>query len=86
MTKKVAKIVLPIMIGALGGYFYYYFIGCNNGCAITGSPTNSTAYGAVIGALFTNWKSGIKSLRNNREKNVERREIPPFGKKEHGND
>jgi len=76
MTKKVAKIVLPIMIGALGGYLYYYFIGCNSGCAITSSPTNSTAYGAVIGALFTNWKSGIKSLRNNREKN----------EKEHGND
>lgn len=67
MTKKVAKIVLPIMIGALGGYLYYYFIGCSNGCAITSSPTNSTAYGAVIGALFTNWKSEIKSLKNNGE-------------------
>ncbi len=67
MTKKVAKIVLPIMIGALGGYLYYYFIGCDNGCAITSSPTNSTAYGAVIGAFFTNWKSRIKSLKSNGE-------------------
>jgi hypothetical protein len=65
MIKKVAKIVLPIIIGSLGGYLYYYFIGCNNGCAITSSPVNSTAYGAFIGALFTNWKSGIKSLKNN---------------------
>ena len=67
MIKKIAKLVLPIMIGALGGYLYYYFIGCNNGCAITSSPINSTAYGAVIGAVFTNWKSGIKSLKNNGE-------------------
>ena len=76
MTKKVVKIVLPIMIGALGGYLYYYFIGCNNGCAITSSPINSIAYGAVIGAFFTNWKSGFKSLKSNREEN----------EKEHGND
>jgi len=76
MTKKVVKIFLPIMIGALGGYLYYYFIGCNNGCAITSSPINSTAYGAVIGAFFTNWKSGFKSLKSNREEN----------EKEHGND
>ena len=67
MIKKVAKIVLPVMIGALGGYLYYYFIGCSNGCSITSSPINSTAYGAVIGAFFTNWKSGIKSLKNNGE-------------------
>ncbi len=76
MTKKIAKIVLPIMIGALGGYLFYYFIGCNKGCAITSSPVNSTAYGVVMGALFTNWKSGIKSFKNNGEEN----------EKEHGND
>jgi len=76
MIKKVAKVTLPIVIGTVGGYLYYYFIGCNNGCAITSSPINSTAYGAVIGALFTNWKSGIKSLKNNGEEN----------EKEHGGD
>jgi hypothetical protein len=76
MIKKVAKIAFPILLGALGGYLYYYFIGCNNGCAITGSPVNSTAFGTVVGALFTNWKSGIKSLKNTGEEN----------EKEHGND
>ena len=76
MIKKIAKIALPIIIGALGGYLYYYFIGCNNGCAITGSPVNSTAYGAVVGAILTNWKSGFKSLKNNGEEN----------EKEHGKD
>ena len=76
MIKKVAKIAFPILLGALGGYLYYYFIGCNNGCAITGSPVNSTAFGTVVGALFTNWKSGIKSLKNTGEEN----------EKEHVND
>lgn len=76
MTKKVAKIVFPIIIGALGGYLYYYFIGCNNGCAITSSPVNSTAYGAVMGAFFINWKLVFKSFKNNGEEN----------EKEHGND
>ncbi len=75
MIKKVSKIALPIIMGAVGGYLYYYFIGCNNGCAITGSPVSSTAYGAVIGALFTNWKTGIKTLKNEKEEN----------EKEHGN-
>ncbi len=61
---KISKLLFPIIIGAVGGYAYYYFIGCNNGCAITGNPYISTIYGAVIGALFINWKSGIKSLTN----------------------
>lgn len=75
MIKKVSKIALPIIIGAVGGYLYYYFIGCNNGCAITGNPVSSAAYGAVIGALFTNWKTGIKTLKNEKEEN----------EKKHGN-
>lgn len=39
-----------IAIGALGGFAYYYFIGCTGGsCPITGNPWTSTAYGALIG-------------------------------------
>lgn len=39
-------------VGAMVGYLYYATVGCNSGtCAITGSPINSTAYFAVMGAL-----------------------------------
>ncbi|MEP0823321.1 MAG: hypothetical protein HRF44_10780 [Ignavibacterium sp.] len=42
--------ILPVLLGAIGGYAYYSFIGCVSGtCPITGNPWTSTAYGAVIG-------------------------------------
>jgi prepilin signal peptidase PulO-like enzyme (type II secretory pathway) len=48
-------IVLGAIIGAIGGYLYYHFIGCASGsCAITSKPFNSTVYGALMGALFFN--------------------------------
>ncbi|GJQ21020.1 MAG: hypothetical protein HBSIN02_13750 [Bacteroidia bacterium] len=41
---------LPVLLGALGGYAYYYFIGCVSGtCPITGNPWTSTLYGAAMG-------------------------------------
>ena len=45
--------ILGIIIGAIAGYAYYYFIGCASGtCAITSKPLNSTLYGAVMGVLI----------------------------------
>jgi hypothetical protein len=39
--------------GAIGGYLYYYFEGCNGGtCPITSKPWNSTLYGALMGILL----------------------------------
>ena len=47
--------LLGIFIGALGGFAYYYFIGCASGtCAITSKPFNSSLYGAVLGGLSFN--------------------------------
>lgn len=40
-------------LGALGGYLYYYFIGCSSGtCPITSNPYISIAYGALMGYLI----------------------------------
>ena len=58
------KLFLPITIGALGGFLYYKFVGCNGSCAITGSPVNSTLYGSLIGLILTDWKL-VKLLFNN---------------------
>jgi len=42
------------LIGAMGGYAYYYYIGCASGtCPITGNPWISTAYGAGMGLILT---------------------------------
>ena len=53
------------MLGATGGFLYFNFIRCNSSCAITGNPYISTLYGAGIGAVLVNWKSGINSMRKN---------------------
>jgi hypothetical protein len=41
------------ILGAIGGYSYYHFIGCASGtCMITSKPVNSTVYFGLMGALF----------------------------------
>jgi Family of unknown function (DUF6132) len=46
---------LGLVIGAVSGYLYWYFVGCASGsCAITSSPVNSTLYGGVMGFLLVN--------------------------------
>lgn len=56
MKKFIRKQLLPIIglvTGALSGYLYWKFAGCNSGsCAITSSPVNSSIYGALMGGLF----------------------------------
>jgi hypothetical protein len=71
---KVLKFVFPVLLGAVGGFLYHDFIGCNNGCAITGNPYISTAYGAMVGAVLINWKSVVSSINNNKN-DVERGEM-----------
>jgi hypothetical protein len=47
--------LLGVLLGALSGYAYYYFIGCASGtCAITSNPFNSALYGAVMGGIGFN--------------------------------
>ena len=46
------KRVLPVLGGALLGFLYYQFIGCNGSCHITGNPYISTLYGAGLGLIW----------------------------------
>ncbi len=57
---KWSKRILPVVLGAVGGYSYYYYVGCNGSCPISGNPVISTAYGAFAGFLFVDWKSLFK--------------------------
>ena len=59
---KWTKIALPAIIGAVGGYLYYSYIGCNGSCPISGNPYVSTAYGAFAGSLFVDWKPIFKKI------------------------
>jgi len=46
---------IGIIVGAIGGYLYYHFVGCASGtCPITSKPLNSSLYGAFMGALLFN--------------------------------
>lgn len=52
LQKHILKISGSIT-GAIGGYLYYYFIGCSSGtCPITSNPYISIIYGAVMGYLI----------------------------------
>ncbi|MBL0330857.1 MAG: hypothetical protein IPP64_15970 [Bacteroidetes bacterium] len=47
--------IAGVALGAIGGYLYYYFVGCASGtCAITSKPLNSTLYGGLMGGLLVN--------------------------------
>ncbi len=47
--------LLGILLGAAGGFAYYYYVGCASGtCAITSRPLNSMLYGALLGGLLLN--------------------------------
>ena len=61
------RILIGLVLGAIAGYVYYYFIGCSSGtCAITSNPVNSTLYGSLFGVLLFYKKSNDK--KNNKEK------------------
>lgn len=47
------KSIAGIVLGAVGGFLYYYYVGCQSGtCAIKSNPFMMTAWGAVMGYLL----------------------------------
>ena len=47
--------ILGGILGAIGGYSYYHYVGCLSGtCPITSNPLISTLYGAMLGGLLLN--------------------------------
>lgn len=61
LKNKWLKKLLFILLGGIGGFAYYYFIGCNtNACPLTSNPYISTGYGMGVGLLL-GWDSRPKS-------------------------
>lgn len=67
---KYLKISLGVVIGAIGGYAYYHFFGCNGTCPLTSNWHVTTLYGAVVGLVLAlpgrKEKNGNKSTDSNR--------------------
>ena len=56
-----------VLIGAMLGFAYYYYIGCASGtCAITSNPFISTAYGAMMGLVLM-WTAKAKESKESDE-------------------
>ena len=71
MNFSISKYKLEIaglVIGAIAGWCYWYFVGCASGnCTITSSPLNSSIYGSIMGVLiFSTFK---KEQKNKSEQN-----------------
>ncbi len=53
VMKRTIRIIVGVTVGAIAGFLYYRFIGCNSGaCPITSNPLNTTLYGGLMGILF----------------------------------
>jgi hypothetical protein len=62
--KLLLRSLLFAAVGALGGFAYYYYIGCYSGtCPISSNPYISTSYGMMAGLLLS-WDSGKKEKKN----------------------
>lgn len=47
------KPALGIVLGGLGGFAYYYFVGCATGtCPIQSNPFLMTGYGVLLGLVL----------------------------------
>lgn len=51
--KRNKWLLVLTVIGTVGGYAYYYWVGCASGtCPITSRPLPSMLYGALMGGLL----------------------------------
>jgi len=53
LAKKNWSYLAGGIIGGIGGYLYWRYVGCSTGtCPITSSPIMSTIWGALMGGLL----------------------------------
>jgi hypothetical protein len=52
IKQKILFIGMGISFGAIIGWAYWYYYGCQDTCTIRSSATNMTIYGALMGGLL----------------------------------
>ena len=63
-------------MGALGGFLYWKFVGCNSGtCAIKSVWYWSTLWGIAVGYLLGDFIADIIKKRKKRNKENDEREV-----------
>ena len=51
-TSRWLRMGIGICAGALLGFGYYYFVGCESGgCPLTSNPAITVSYGAILGGV-----------------------------------
>ncbi len=75
LKKNTLQIVLGL-IGALGGFLYWKFVGCERGtCAIKSVWYWSTLWGAVVGYLVGDFISDFINKRKKRKNENDERKV-----------
>jgi hypothetical protein len=55
---KYKREIFGILLGALAGFLYWYYIGCLSGhCELQSTPTVDIIYGTILGYLLFSRKS-----------------------------
>lgn len=51
--KKYLLRIIGVVVGVIGGFVYYYYVGCQSGtCPITSNPYASIVFGGIFGYLL----------------------------------
>jgi hypothetical protein len=82
MGKKIRNIFTPwslggMILGILGGFLYYYKVGCRSGsCPIWSNPWFSMMWGALAGYLIGDLFSGRSKKKDGADPGEETKENP----------
>lgn len=61
--------IIGAIVGAVGGYFYWKYVGCVSGtCPIFAAPWSNVIWGGAIGALLFSIVGDIVNRSKNRKK------------------
>lgn len=55
-TKRFKALLIITLLGVIGGYAYYFYIGCRSGsCPINSNPWLSMIWGGLLGYIIADW-------------------------------